>query len=270
MKVSAYIPCRDNKEHIEAAILALQRQSYPLHELLVIDDGSKDGSAEVARQLGASIVQHSEALGRGAARARAFAEATGDLVVGLDATCTVAPHFIERTLHWFDSNDVAGVFGRTVGPEPQDVVERWRARHLFLEYEGQVLTHHASLITACSVLRRSTVVAVGNFSSLCRHSEDAELGDRLKVAGWDIIQDPSLEITAHKRDTLASVLERFWRWYAPPQPKASLHGWWKMLGYALKVMIRQDIQAGDPLAAGISFLLPHYQLLRSVREGRKS
>jgi hypothetical protein len=39
-----------------------------------------------------------------------------------------------------------------------------------------------------------------------------------------------------------------------------------MLGYAVKVMMREDLRASDPLAAGISFLLPHYQVWRSLRE----
>ena len=269
MKISAYVPCHNNSAALPAAIQSLKDQTLPPDELLVIDDGSTDGSAEIARRMGARVIQHTCSLGRGAARARAFAEATGDLVLGLDATCTIEPQFMRDAAGWFDSPKVAGVFARITAPPPSSTVERWRSRHLFKEQQRSSPAHNAPLITASCVLRRAAVLEAGNFSARCRHSEDAERGHRLLAAGWDVIMDPALLVVSHKRDTLASVLDRFWRWHAGPEARVSVIGWWKMSGYAIKVMMRQDFRAGDPLAACISFLLPHYQVWRSLRERRE-
>lgn len=266
MNVGAYIPCCNNSQHLEAAIQSLREQTCTLNELLVIDDGSTDGCAEIAARLGARVIRHPQSLGRGAVRARAFVEAECDLLLGLDATCTVEVDFIAKALPWFKSEEVAGVFARIVGPSPVNAVERWRARHLFGEDRCSTVVHGASLITTACVLRRASVLKTGNFSSHLKHSEDFDLGQRLLTAGWDVVQDPALKVLANKPDSLLSVLERFWRWHAGTEPGASFRSWCKMLSYAVKVMMHEDLRASDPLAAGISFLLPHYQVWRSLRE----
>ncbi len=270
MGLSAYIPCYNNRETLPAAIAGIQEQTRRVDELFVIDDGSTDDSAEVCRSLEVRVIIQPENLGRGAARSHAMKEASYDLVLCCDATNSLAPDFVERAVLWFDEPKVAGVFGLITDPNPVGAVCRWRARHLFKADHPHRVTHHAHLITFGTMLRASAVKSVGGFDPSLRHSEDADLGERLLAAGFDVVADPSLKVYSNIVNTLSQTLERYWRWYVGKEERFSLMDYLRLMWFALRSMAFTDMRAGDPIAAGISLLLPNYQLWRFVSRSVRS
>ena len=126
-----------------------------------------------------------------------------------------------------------------------------------------VVKHNASLgAGGCGLIRKSAVLAVGNFNPLLRHSEDEELGERLLAAGYDIVFDPSATYICNVRNTLTQVLERYWRWNAgSDEINWKIRSWrsyLKNIVYSVKVMAREDIKNGDLAASCISLICPHY------------
>ncbi|HEY4356850.1 MAG TPA: glycosyltransferase [Acidobacteriaceae bacterium] len=263
MPVTAYIPCCDNAATIAAAVDGIRRQTVPVDEFFVIDDGSSDGSTEILASLGVRVIRHERALGRGAVRARALEEAAHPLVLSSDATNRLASDFLERSLHWFESEKVAAVFGRLRQSRQETAADRWRGRHLFKTSQDLPLNRRASLSTWGVVLRKSSVLAAGNFDPRLRHSEDADLGARLLARGDEVVFDPSLDVAALNSNTLPQVLERYWRWYAGVNERMTLKGYMKQIVYSIKVMAREDLQEGDPASACVSLLSPHYQFWNS-------
>jgi glycosyltransferase involved in cell wall biosynthesis len=258
-EISAYIPCFNNATTLAAAIASLHNQSFPPAEVVVIDDGSSDESVAVAVQCGARVVRQGANLGRGAARERAMREVRHELVVCLDATNALPSDFVERAVAWFERAPVAAVYGRLTQAENGDPVLRWRGRHLFLQDQPGQVRHRAPLSTYGALVRRSAVLAVGNFDAQLRHSEDHDLGERLIAAGWDVISDPHLTIVSLVHNTLFQVLERYWRWYVGKHESLSVQGYLKQINYSLKVMVRRDLVAGDYACIPISLLCPHFQ-----------
>jgi glycosyltransferase involved in cell wall biosynthesis len=258
VQLSAYIPCCNNARHIGAAIQSLQAQTLPIDDITVIDDGSVDGSAAVAEQHGVRVIRHERTLGRGAVNARGVAEARHDLILIVGATNVVPPDFARRAASWFEDGRVAAVCARIVPPPPSSLTDRWRARHLFL------VNHHAEFRrghhfgSTGSMLRRSHALAVGNFDARLTHTEDGELGDRLKAAGYDVLFDPELHVIPRWSNSLWKVLERHWRWYAGIDERISWLGYLKGVAYAMKVMVPADLRERDWAAAVISTLCPHH------------
>ena len=98
--VTCIIPVRDGARYLDAAITSALAQTHSSIEVVVIDDGSVDSSAEVARSFGESVrlVTHEHPRGAPAARAHGVAITQGDLVAFLDADDLWQPDRIERQL----------------------------------------------------------------------------------------------------------------------------------------------------------------------------
>ena len=89
-RIAVVIPVRDGCAHLAEAIASAVAQAPGPDELIVVDDGSVDGSAGVAEALGVTVVRQ-EPLGPGAARNLGVATAASDLVAFLDADDRMAP-----------------------------------------------------------------------------------------------------------------------------------------------------------------------------------
>jgi hypothetical protein len=116
-------------------------------------------------------------------------------------------------------------------------------------------------------MRASAALQVGGYNRDLRQTEDADLGERLLAAGFDVVYDPRLVITSIAANTLGQVLERHWRWYAGAHPAANWRGYRKGISYSIKCMARDDLRAGDPLSVPVSLLCPHYHFWRSLLHG---
>ena len=81
--LSIVIPAKNEAGAIGKAV-AGARDAYPDAEIIVVDDGSTDDTANVARDAGAGVVQHPESLGNGAAVKSGARAANGDIIAFMD------------------------------------------------------------------------------------------------------------------------------------------------------------------------------------------
>ncbi|MGZ0068422.1 glycosyltransferase [Microbacterium arborescens] len=91
--VSVVIPVKDDAVMLRRCLRALATQSEPPDEIVVVDNGSRDDSADVARAAGARVVECA-AAGIPAAAATGYDHAIGDLVLRLDADSLPSPTWI--------------------------------------------------------------------------------------------------------------------------------------------------------------------------------
>jgi len=83
MSLSIVIPAKNEAAAI-GDVVAAARESWPDAQLIVVDDGSSDSTAEVAREAGATVILHPESLGNGAAVKAGARAATGDIIAFMD------------------------------------------------------------------------------------------------------------------------------------------------------------------------------------------
>src|SRR5271165_688023 len=254
MPVSAYIPCHNAGPTIRDAVKSVLGQSRRPDEIILVDDGSTDGLPEIE---GVRIVRLEVNRGRGAARTRAMQEANFELVLGCDASLVLDRDFLSHALPWFDEDKVAAVFGWIKEAGSPTVSNRWRGRHLFSSEIARCVSRELSLASGCFVVRRSAVEVVGGFNAALRSGEDADLGQRLRGAGYSVVFDPSLFARSVAGTGVLEVLERYTRWNTPDG--MGMRDYLRQVNYALKVMVAADLKAGDIPAACISLLCPHYQ-----------
>lgn len=95
-----------NEEPVIGETIKRIRALYPDYEVLVVDDGSTDGTAAAARRAGAVVVSHPYNVGNGAAVKTGLRKATGDLVVMMDADGQHDPADIARLLEHGNAYDM--------------------------------------------------------------------------------------------------------------------------------------------------------------------
>jgi len=83
MSLSIVIPAKNESGAI-GTVVAAALESWPDAQVIVVDDGSSDSTAEVAREAGATVVHHPESLGNGAAVKAGAREATGEIIAFMD------------------------------------------------------------------------------------------------------------------------------------------------------------------------------------------
>ena len=84
VSLSIVIPAKDEMATIESVVTGM-RQRFPEAEIVVVDDGSVDGTGSLAEKAGARVIRHPESLGNGAAIKSGARTANGDLLCFMDA-----------------------------------------------------------------------------------------------------------------------------------------------------------------------------------------
>jgi glycosyltransferase involved in cell wall biosynthesis len=155
-RVSVIVPVRDRRDLLGPCLDSLAEQTLADHEVIVVDDGSTDGSGEAARARSAADprlrVLDGGGAGAVAARVLGVKAARSDVLAFTDSDCQPAPDWLERGVARIDRGaDV--VEGRTEPTRPVRPLERtvW-------------VTQDDGLFATCNVLyRRSAFDAAGGF-----------------------------------------------------------------------------------------------------------
>ncbi|MBI5648950.1 MAG: glycosyltransferase [Chloroflexi bacterium] len=210
MKLSVIIPVRNGGVDFQTCLQALAASTRAPDEIIVVDDGSTDASANLAREFGARVETLTGAAhGPACARNRGAEIAQGDVLVFLDADVTAHADTLARIEKYLsDQPDVAALFGSYDDrpPKPGLIARYKNLQHHYVHHHSR---REASTFWAgCGAIRRAVFNAVGGFDErYARPSiEDIELGARMKRAGYRIWLCPDVQVAHLKKWTLQSLL----------------------------------------------------------------
>ncbi|MBC7226456.1 MAG: glycosyltransferase [Thermoflexales bacterium] len=220
IRYSVIIPAYQAERTIGPCVRALDEQTVPRdqYEIIVVDDGSTDRTADVARQAGADRVLTIPHSGPSAARNAGVDVAQGEIVLFADADCEPWPDWLERMTAPFADPAVMGAKG----------VYRTRQRALIarlvqLEYEFRYdrMARLASIDfidTYAAAYRRELFLRYGGFATdiPIPSVEDIDFSFRLARAGHRLVFVPDARVWHTHPSTLGAYLARkarygFWR-----------------------------------------------------------
>lgn len=263
---SIIIPAYNARRTLAACLNALQQQTVPpaLREIIVIDDGSTDGTGQLAAQLGAKVLYQAQNGGQAAARNVGIRQAQGDIICFTDADCEPQPDWLAQLTAPLHANPaisaVKGVYrtrqkaltARFVQAEYEEKYERLRrfARISFVD-------------TYSAAYRRAVLLEVGGFDERFPVAEDRELSYRVAAAGHEMVFQPQavvfhLHASSPRTYFIKKVLNGYWAGQAvsffPERRKED--------SYTPQVMKLQVGLMGTMLATAVAALLfPFFRLL---------
>jgi hypothetical protein len=213
--LSVVIPVHNGGLDFERCLLRLRDSDQTDFELIVVDDGSTDASAELAASFGAIVIRHETPLGPAAARNVGAQAATAPLVFFLDADVAVHRDTLSRALARFEADaGLAALFGSYDDePTAPGLVSQFRnLLHHYVHQQGTFVADSRpahSFWTGCGAIRRQIFLDLGGFDPrLYRRPaiEDIEFGYRLTRAGYRVLLARDVQATHRKRWTLAGVI----------------------------------------------------------------
>jgi glycosyltransferase involved in cell wall biosynthesis len=207
---SIIVPVYNGGDAFERCLDALFRSSFRGWEFIVVDDGSTDGSADLAARRGATVLSSPGRQGPGAARNLGARRAVGEFLFFLDADCAVHPETLETAAGILKAQPaIDALFGSyDDAPAAPNFIAQYK--NLFHHYVHQRADPEAATFWAgCGAIRRTAFDAVGGFDAelFSRPSiEDIELGYRLRECGFRIRLGKSVRVKHLKAWTFEGLL----------------------------------------------------------------
>lgn len=190
----------------------LASTNYGDYEIIIVDDGSTDGSCDEFFKRKRCQVVRSTGLGVAGARNLGARYARGERIVFLDAHCLVSPNWLDRFGTVLDAEDVGIVgpcFTRLRETSPKAAGMTWTDHSLQTAW-GQPLTDDTPYIVpfvpgGCQAFRTDVFRKAGAFEEGFKRwgYEDIEISLRLWLLGYSVMVDPAVVIGHHFRTEAA-------------------------------------------------------------------
>ncbi len=207
--VTIIIPVLNRAADLRRCLESLGRQtvSSSQFDVLVVDNGSTDDSAQVAREWGARVITETR-RGPAHARNRGIQASEGDWIAFIDSDCVAHPDWLERLLRPTLDTPAPGFCAGALLPGSLDTsLERYIAARGIMDPERCMKQDDFSFpfaMTANAFFSRKALELAGGFDPSLRVGEDADLCWRIAWAGFEGRYLPEARVDHYHRTSLSS------------------------------------------------------------------
>lgn len=216
--VSIIVPAYNEEVGIAAAVRSLAGNDYPTLEVIVVDDGSTDGTADVVAKIAdprVRLIRQANA-GKPAALNTGIAAASHDVLVMVDGDTVFEPDTIRNLVAAMADPTVGAVAGNTKVGNRGGLLGRWQ----HIEYVigcnldrrmYEALECMPVVPGAIGAFRREALTRVGGVSSDTL-AEDTDLTMAIHRAGWRVVYEPRARAWTEVPATLRQLWRQRYRW----------------------------------------------------------
>ncbi len=208
-KISVVVSFHNAARTLEDCCETLLELNYPDYEVILVNDGSTDRSAEIIERYPFQIVTSDTNRGISAGRNAGLRAATGEIIAYIDADARADPDWLMYLARTYEEQDVAGVGG----PNPVPPEDPWVAQCVYRSPGGPtqvMLTDDtAEHIPGCNMsFRRAALEDIGGFDEqFTTAADDVDVCWRLIDRGYRLGFNPSALVWHHRRPSVRA----YWR-----------------------------------------------------------
>ncbi|MBI5375971.1 MAG: glycosyltransferase family 2 protein [Candidatus Schekmanbacteria bacterium] len=269
MKISLYIPCFNASLYIKRCLEGVFNQSINIDEVLIIDDGSTDNTVQIASKFDVKIISHESNKGLAAARNTAIKNSAGDYIASLDSDCVPEKNWIEKLIHEFRDNKIAGIGGMLVEGYQDKPADLWRAVNMPQHWGNELTYNPEFLFGSNNIFRKESLLKVGMYDeALGNNGEDHHISQKLKSMNYALIYTPAARAVHLRQDTVSSILRTHWNWYRMFHEPVNIENLKFRTRYNLRTSrdrIKEDIRNRQYKLLSIDLILPADQFIRDIR-----
>jgi O-antigen biosynthesis protein len=207
-RVSVIVCTHNGARTLPQCLDAVQGLSYPNFELIVVDDGSSDGSADIARLRGATLIEI-EHRGLSGARNAGIERADGEIVAFLDDDAFPDPDWLHYLAAQLQANGHGGIGGPNIPPDDGLVADCVAAApggpiHVLIS------DREAEHVPGCNMaFRRSALEEIGGFDERFRVAgDDVDVCWRLQESGRTLGFSAGAVVMHRRRDSILRYLKQ--------------------------------------------------------------
>jgi GT2 family glycosyltransferase len=204
-RVSVVVCSRNGAKTIRECCEGLLQLRYQNFEVIVVDDGSNDQTARIAREYGFQVISTGHA-GLSHARNMGLQAAKGEIVAYLDDDAYPDPHWLNYLVTTFLNTEYAGVGGPNISP-PDDGPIAFCVSHSPGNPTHVLLTdEEAEHIPGCNMaFRKDALEAIGGFDiQFWIAGDDVDVCWRLRQQGYSLGFNPAAVVWHHRRNSVRS------------------------------------------------------------------
>jgi GT2 family glycosyltransferase len=208
-RISVIVCTHNGARTLSQCLERLHCLVYPDFELIVVDDGSADGSADIARAHGATLVQ-TEHRGLGFARNAGVARATGDVVAFLDDDAYPDPDWLHYVAAALRANAHCGVGGPNIPPEDDGLIADCVAAAPGGPIHVLISDREAEHVPGCNMaFRKAALEEIGGFDERFRVAgDDVDVCWRLQESGRTLGFSAGAVVMHRRRDSVRRYLKQ--------------------------------------------------------------
>jgi glycosyltransferase involved in cell wall biosynthesis len=211
-RITLLVPCYNAARYLPRLMESVRAQTRPFDAILCYDDGSRDDTVAVARQLGLDIITGQPNAGVAVARNRLVTAAATEWIHFHDADDLILPGYVERLVPACDArHDVVSCDADWIDEVTRSLFIAWRfdPAELARAPLRHLLTHAMGLNS--SIIRRASWQAIGGCDETLEMWEDADVHIRLARAGARFYHVPEVHTMSLRHgDSLSHDYRKNW------------------------------------------------------------
>ncbi|MFJ8634680.1 bifunctional polysaccharide deacetylase/glycosyltransferase family 2 protein [Streptomyces sp. NPDC093568] len=219
--VSVIVPAYNEKECIANTLESLSRSTHPI-EIIVVDDGSTDGTSEIARNAAHALgmtnvrVVRQENAGKPAALNNGVGSASHDIVVMMDGDTVFEPDTVRQLVQPFADPGVGAVAGNAKVGNRNTVIGAWQHIEYVMGFNldrrmYDLLRCIPTIPGAIGAFRREAVLEVGGMSEDTL-AEDTDITIAMHRAGWRVVYQEHARAWTEAPGSLGQLWSQRYRW----------------------------------------------------------